>query len=97
MDDMKLQTKFNEGDKVWYFNSMRNKFYEGTIKSVNNWDKWAGFRYEIEHISMMGKFTDTIEEGKIFVSKQEILNTCFVDYDDTNAPQGQEPSPAPAN
>ena len=77
-NDMKITSKFNEGDVVWFFESMNVKFMEGTIDSINSWDKWAGFRYEIQHINPEGnQMTYNVEEKHIFTSKNEVLDGLF--------------------
>ena len=77
-DDMKITSKFNEGDIVWFFEPMKVKFMEGTINSFNSWDKWSGFRYEIQHINPEGnQIAYNVEEKHIFTSKDEVLDGLF--------------------
>ena len=75
---MKITSKFNAGDTVWFFEQGQVKFFEGTINDVQSWDKWSGFRYEIQHINQEGSpMTYNIQEDKIYTSKNEILNGLF--------------------
>ena len=77
-DDMKITSKFNEGDTIWFFEQGQVKFMEGVISSVNSWDKWSGFRYEIQHINPEGnQMMYSCEERYIFTSKNEILADLF--------------------
>jgi len=77
-NDMEITSKFNEGDAVWFFESMKVKFMEGTISTVNSWDKWSGFHYEIQHINPEGmQMTYNIEEKNVFASKNDVLNGLF--------------------
>ena len=72
-----LQTKFNEGDSVWVFRGEDCKFYEGTIKEIQSWDKWSGFRYQIQHHGE-SDLDINAEEKFIFATKDEILANNFV-------------------
>lgn len=77
-NDMKITSKFNEGDTIWFFEQGQVKFMEGVISSVNSWDKWAGFRYEIQHVAPSGnQMTYSAEEKNMFASKNEILANLF--------------------
>lgn len=78
MEDMKIQSKFNENDKVWFYYYSENKFYEGTVKAVSSWDRYSGFRYDVEHNGDLRQFTESIEEKNLYASKQEIIDTAFV-------------------
>ena len=77
---MKLESKFSENDVVWFFEPNSVKFMEGTITSVNSWDKWMSFRYEIKHFNDEGvPMMYNIEEKNIFLTKEEILNGLFLE------------------
>jgi len=90
MKDMKLTSKFNAGDTVWFFEQGQVKFFEGTINDVQSWDKWSGFRYDITHIGQDGNSMNyNVEENKLYTSKNEILTTLFEE-------NGQVPSPTEA-
>lgn len=94
-DDMKITSKFNEGDAVWFFEPMKVKFMEGTISAVNSWDKWSGFRYEIQHINPEGsQMSYNIEEKNIFTSKNEVLDGLF-EENGTLVEQPATPTPTP--
>jgi len=77
MESMNIQSTYDVDDKVWVFRNEDNKFYEGTIKEVQSWDKWNGFRYEVIHHSNP-EIMINVEEAKIFNSREEIINTRFV-------------------
>lgn len=86
-DDMKITSKFNEGDTIWFFESGQVKFMEGVISSVNSWDKWSGFRYEIQHVNAEGnEMMYNAEEKYIFTSKNEILANLFEENGTVNQP-----------
>ena len=90
-NDMKITSKFNEGDTVWFFEQGQVKFMEGTISSINSWDKWSGFRYEIQHVSPNGdQMMYNPEEKNIFASKNEILSNLF----EENGTPVNNPTPA---
>lgn len=75
---MKLTTKFNTGDNVWFFEQGKFKFFEGTITDIQSWDKWGGFRYELTHINSEGvEEKYYAEEKRLYVSQEEILTTLF--------------------
>jgi len=90
---MKLTSKFNANDSVWFFDHGQTKFFEGTINDVQYWDKWNGFRYDISHINPEGVQSNyNVEEDKIYASKNEIINTAFeengtIDIPETETPQ----------
>jgi len=93
-DDMKITSKFNEGDTIWFFEPGQVKFMEGVISSVNSWDKWGGFHYEIQHIDTTGvQMVYTSDEKNMFSSKNEIIANVF-EENGTLAPV-EEPTPAP--
>lgn len=75
---MKLESKFDVNDKVWFYNDSDSKFYEGTVTAVNNWDSWSGFRYEVKHEGSQ-TVNNSVQENKLFASKNEILENCFVE------------------
>lgn len=78
MADMKIQSKYNGGELVWFFEQGQVKFFEGTISEVQSWDKWTGFRYEVKHVNKDGQeMTYNVEESKLYTSKEEILETLF--------------------
>ena len=77
MESMNIQSTYDVNDRVWVFRNEDNKFYEGTIKEVQSWDKWNGFRYEVIHHSTP-EIMINVEEAKIFNSREEIINTRFV-------------------
>ena len=78
MNDMKITSKYNVGDTVWFFESAQVKFFEGIISEVQSWDKWSGFRYNVKHVGQDGNEMDyNAEENKIFSSKNEILSNLF--------------------
>lgn len=78
MTDMKLTSKFNAGDSVWFFEHGQVKFFEGIINDVQSWDKWSGFRYDIKHINQDGvSMNYNVEESKLYTSKNEILTNLF--------------------
>lgn len=77
-NDMKITSKFNEGDTVWFFEQGRVKFMEGVINAINSWDKWGGFRYEIQHVNSDGnQQMYNAEEKNMFTSKNEVLENLF--------------------
>jgi len=78
MTDMKLTSKFNAGDLIWFFEQGQVKFFEGTINDVQSWDKWSGFRYDVQHIDQSGNSMNyNIDESRLYNSKQEILENLF--------------------
>jgi len=94
MDNMKITSKFNAGDSVWFFESGQIKFYEGTINEVQSWDKWSGFRYDVQHVNQEGVSTNyNVEENKLFASKNEILANLF-EENGTPAPTTEGDAPA---
>ena len=77
---MKLESKFNENDAVWFFEPGSVKFMQGTIMSIQSWDKWMSFRYEIKHYNQEGQqMMYNIEEKNIFLTKEEILDGLFIE------------------
>lgn len=76
-NEMKIESMYDVNDKIWFFNDADSKFYEGTITEINNWDKWSGFRYEVQH-SGNNPINISVQESKLFASKQEIIENCFV-------------------
>ena len=77
--DMKIQSKYNGGEKIWFFEPGQVKFFEGTITDVQSWDKWGGFHYEIKHLDAEGQeMLYNVEENKLYDSKEQILDTLFV-------------------
>ena len=78
-NEMKIQSKYNGGEKIWFFEPGQVKFFEGTITDVQSWDKWGGFRYEIKHVYADGhEMLHNIEEKNLYDSKEQILETLFV-------------------
>ena len=75
---MRIESKYDVNDKVWFFNDSDSKFYEGTVMEINTWDQWSGFRYEIKHVGTQ-EINISAQENRIFASKQEILENCFVE------------------
>lgn len=77
---MTLESKFNEGNVVWFFEPSSVKFMQGTIMSLQSWDKWMSFRYEIKHFNDEGvPMMYNIEERNIFLTKEEILDGLFIE------------------
>lgn len=79
---MKLTSKYDEGKVVWFLHNVGGdqptKFYEGTVTSVQSWDKWSGFRYDITHIGPDGIAQSfNVEERNVYASKNEVLSTAF--------------------
>lgn len=74
---MKIESKFDVNDKVWFFNDADSKFYEGTITDVSNWDKWSGFRYEVKHEGV-NPINNSVAENRLYASKQEIMDNAFI-------------------
>jgi len=75
---MKITSKFNEGDTVWFFDQGQVKFMEGVINAINHWDKWSGFHYEIQHVNPNGnQQMYNAEEKNMFTSKNEVLENLF--------------------
>jgi hypothetical protein len=77
MKDMNIQSNFDQGDKVWVYRNEDGKYYEGTVREVQSWDKWNGFRYEIVH-NGEEEISINAEEKFVFNSREEIINTRFV-------------------
>ena len=95
-NDMKITSKFNEGDTVWFFESGQVKFMEGVVRSINSWDKWSAFHYEIEHIDQSGNsMMYGSEEKNLFASKNEVLTNIF-EENGTPSQQSGDQAPAPA-
>jgi hypothetical protein len=90
MDNMKITSKYNEGENVWFFEQGQVKFFEGTINEIQSWDKWSGFRYDVKHVNAEGQpMNYNVEESKLYTSKDEILANLF-------EANGVEAAPAPA-
>ena len=95
MNDMKLTVKFNVGDNVWFFEQNQVKFFEGTINDVQSWDKWSGFRYDVQHISPNGEqMSFNIEEKNLYASKNEILTNLFEENGTAQTPTQGDEAPA---
>ena len=77
-DEMKIESMYDVNDKIWFYHDMDSKFYEGTITEIGNWDKWSGFRYDVKHEGAT-PITASVQESKLFASKQEIIENCFVE------------------
>ena len=93
--NMKLTSKFNAGDNIWFFESGRIKFFEGTIKEVQSWDKWSGFRYEITHITPEGESINfNIEEKNLYSSKNDVITTFFEENGTIVSPEPETNAPA---
>lgn len=94
---MKLETKFNENDVVWFLHNDNNKvkFYEGKVLSINNWDKWMGFRYQIQHIDENGTaMMYDCDENNMYKTKSEITNSLFVANGTLLEPEVEPEAPA---
>ncbi len=89
---MKLETKVNVNDTVWFFllTEDKVKFYEGTVQRILSWDNLSGFRYLIDHINPNGELrTYDIQEKDIYKSKTEITSNAF----ETNGILKEQPTP----
>lgn len=85
---MKITSKFNAGDNVWFFEQGLFKFFEGTVLEVQSWDKWNGFRYDVKHVNTEGVAQNyNVEENKLYTSKEEILTNLFEDNGVEAAPE----------
>lgn len=84
-NDMKLTSKFDKGQTVWFFNNIGGgaensgaKFLEGTINEVQSWDQWVGFRYNVSHINANGSTMSYMaEERNMYKTKEEVLENLF--------------------
>ena len=93
--NMKLTSKFNAGDKVWFFESGQIKFFEGTIKEVQSWDKWSGFRYELNHINSNGETMNfNIEEKNLYASKNDVMTKFFEENGTVQSPEPETTAPS---
>lgn len=87
MDNMKITSKYNGGENVWFFEQGLVKFFEGTINEVQSWDKWSGFHYDVKHVNAEGQTMNyNIEESRLYASQEEILANLF-------EPNGVEAAP----
>ena len=94
MNDMKITSKFNANDTVWFFEAGQVKFFEGLITDIQSWDKWGGFHYDIVHTDANGNTMNyNVEESRLYASKNEIITTLF-EENGTPAP-ADAPSDAP--
>lgn len=75
---MTLTSKFDIGDKVWFFNGDDAKFYEGTVDNIVFWNLGVGFSYNISHNTKNDTLYYTIDEPKIYSSREEVLERGFV-------------------
>lgn len=98
---MKLTSKFDEGAVVWFLNNMGGdqaaKFLEGTINSVQNWDKWSGFRYDISHVNPEGvEMSYNVEERNIYKTKNDVLTNAFEENGTLPTPEAPATEETPA-
>ncbi len=99
-EDMKLTSKFDKGQVIWFFNNMggdnnRAKFLEGTITEVQSWDQWSGFRYNVTHIDANGaSMSYNAEEKNMYKSKEEVLENLFEENGTVPTPVTPETTPA---
>jgi len=73
---MTITSTYSIGDKVWALGEF-GTYYEGTITEIPSWDKWAGFRYEIQHNGVEPKHFN-VEEKSILSSRQDIIDNKIV-------------------
>ena len=78
---MTITSKFDVNAKVWCFSQEHaSKVVEGTVKEVQSWDIWAGFRYLIEHENADGNVVEfTGEERYMYSTKNDAIGTIFVE------------------
>lgn len=82
---MTLTSKFDIGDKIWFFNADNAKFYEGTVDNIVFWNLGVGFSYNVSHNTKSETLFFTIEEPKMYASREEVLEQGFV-YEDEREP-----------
>ena len=97
--DMKLTSKFDKGQNVWFFNNMGGdngvKFLEGTIAEVQSWDQWSGFRYNVTHIDANGASMNyNAEEKNMYKTKDEVLASIFEENGTVVEPVMPETTPS---
>lgn len=93
---MKLETKANANDTVWFFllTEDKVKFYEGTVQRILSWDDSLGFRYLIDHINPNGELrTYDVQEKDVYKSKSEVTNNAF----EVNGTLKEQPAPTSAD
>jgi hypothetical protein len=75
---IKINFKFGVGDVVWFYEYETGKYLEGTITEAISWNKWDGWRIEVEHYNEKGEqVMYNVEESKLFLNKEEILMNLF--------------------
>ena len=99
-NNMKLTSKFDKGQTVWFFNNMGGntegaKFLEGTISEVQSWDQWGGFRYNVSHTDANGSTMNyNAEERNMYKTKDEVLANLFEENGTPTTPTTPEATPA---
>lgn len=73
---MTITSTYSIGDKVWALGEF-GTYYECTIVEIASWDKWTGFRYEVQHNGIEQKYF-TVEERSILPSRQDIIDNKIV-------------------
>jgi len=77
---MQLISKYEIGDKVWFYHNQ--KYYEGIITDIDNWNKINNFTYLVEHNSINERFVLYIMENDIYLNKESIPENIFVSFED---------------
>lgn len=86
---MKIESKYNVGDKVWF--PYNNLYFEGKISKIIGWENEYEnnkFLYEVKHVSLSDssfekcgeEFSERLYENELwkFEDKDLIINNLFV-------------------
>lgn len=90
---MQLISKYNENDKVWFYNN--HKYYEGIILGINSWNEYDTFVYRIQYDSANESFMLYVNERDIYESESDIPQTELIHYVNIipDDPEPEDPEP----
>jgi len=76
---VQINSEFNIGDIVWFFDSSICKYREGKITEPISWNKWDGWNFEIEHYNENDEQTFyNIESSKLYKSTENLISDLFI-------------------
>ena len=73
---MKIETKYNIGNKVWFI--YRRSVSKGTIKDISVSlisDEYGNINTSIDYMVMTAYIKERVEEKHLFTTKEELLKS----------------------